>query len=35
MLTGAVLYGALVYALSGGSLVKKEVFQYKEQPVEF
>lgn len=34
MLSGAVVYGALVYFLSGG-IGKRKPFDYKEQPIEF
>ena len=35
MLRGAIIYGGLVYMLSGGMRSKKEPFEYKEQPIEF
>jgi hypothetical protein len=37
MLKGAVLYGGMMYLLSGSGGIggKKEPFQYKEQPIDF
>lgn len=35
MVRGAVIYGGLVYMLSGGLRSKKEPFEYQEQPLEF
>ena len=35
MIRGAIMYGGLMYLLSGGLGSKKEPFQYQEKPVEF
>jgi len=34
MLSGAFIYGAMVYLLSGGIGKKKQPFEFKEQAVE-
>jgi hypothetical protein len=35
MLKGALLYGGMIYLISGGIGSKRPLDQYTEQPVEF
>ena len=35
MLKGAVMYGGLMYLLSGNLMEKKQPFQYTEEKIDF